>query len=567
MRITLSWFSRRAGKLSLWAAMSFMLLSLVLTACGSGTPVTLTPTPSQTCDQREATATAQAGSGSPASGTPTSNTPMMRFWRPGVIAVGLQEGGDFRNVLQDTVSQAVCSRIQSILGQNGPSVSLLRDGTGIPALITSNSFATLFLSVDDTKLVNIVNAINDKISDQEKITIGSGTTATITAAGPDFYTMVAPNDWIGGSPGGPPQRTSQALSCSSDSSNSAGSNQTVYVLDTIDTQLKMPPKPGSVPADCLGLQTDTKSYPFPPGMSEIGQGDQRLSQAFQEHGIFGSALIHHLAPQAHIHLIQVLNNYGVGDIESLIWGLSQVDPSTPGAIVNMSLTVVPPLACVENVWGDLPNWQLLKPEMLSSQIASRCDTKMIGLLKQKHFQRLYTPLGNMINSLVINGDHLVAAAGNDSADANGNPSIRLPADAPAAYCGVIAVSAAITPIGNTRAGWQYGNPGVLAPFSNVPYPWAGHCLNVYSPSFGPLGQGTDQLHGVVALGMTICSLFLQQPSGSTEPIPGDVDWSGTSFATTTVSGNLAADNLVVEKASPALAPGHSFREDQPCVNA
>src|SRR5262249_23700241 len=63
-----------------------------------------------------------------------------------------------------------------------------------------------------------------------------------------------------------------------------------------------------------------------------------------DHGLFIAGIVHSLAPNAHIHLIRVLNDYGVGTIETLARGLDAVlpeiavDPSTR-IIMNCSLTI------------------------------------------------------------------------------------------------------------------------------------------------------------------------------------------------------------------------------------
>lgn len=510
--------------LSRWIAVSLILLSVILTACEGNTP---NPVNKNTCakaatdDIAQATANAQ-NTGTSGTNTSPHATSKMHFWRAGVIAVSLKlKGGS-----QGVDKTAIVNCLNAILGKNA--VHPLREDTKIPNLITlnlsANKIAVLFLSVNDAQMINIINTINRQIR-----TINAGLSVTVTGASPDWLSVGSPDDYIGGSPGGLPQEPGTQPQCSS--SHPAGEDQDVYVLDTAPSQ-------ESIPVDCPAGSIVPTLYSFSADMVNQGSNDNRLNQAFKEHGIFVSALIHHLAPDAHIHLIQVLNDYGVGDVQSLLWGLSQV--SVPGAIVNISLTAVPPPACVDSIWQNLPAWQQPQSgQTPASQFASCTDPG-----SQSDVYQRYIPLGDAISGLAADKTlHpiLVAAAGNDSADA-ANP---LPADAPAAYCGVISVAAAQTKVGNN---WSYSSQTPLAAFSNSPS-WYGTCLSST--------EQTDQLHDMVALGQNICSLFPQPPDEFAL-------WQGTSFATAIVSGNLAAGNLLVNGRSITAVNGQSFSEDQPC---
>lgn len=508
-----------SGNLPRWVAVGFVLLSILLTACEADTH---NPVNGNTC-AKTATDTAQATAAAIGSINASPHaTYTMHFWRAGVIAVSLK----LKSGSQGVDKTAIVNCLNAVLGKNA--VRPLPEGTKIPNLITLNlstkKIAVLFLSVNDAQMINIINTINRQIK-----AINAGLNVIVTGASPDWLSIGSPDDYIGGSPGGLPQEPGTQPQCSS--SNSAGGNRDVYVLDTA-------PSSESIPVDCPAGRIVPTLYSFSADMINLGSNDNRLNQTFKEHGVFVSALIHHLAPDANIHLIQVLNDYGVGDVQSLLWGLSQV--SVPGAIVNMSLTAVPPPACVDSIWQNLPAWQQpASGQTPTSQFASCADAGSQSTVYQR-----YVPLGDVISGLATDKmlhPILVAAAGNDSAGS----STPLPADAPAAYCGVISVAAAQTKVGGN---WSYNNQTPLAPFSNSPS-WYGNCLSST--------EQTDQLHDMVAVGQSICSLFPQPPDEFAL-------WSGTSFATAIVSGNLAAGNLAVNGGSITAVNGQSFSEDQPC---
>jgi hypothetical protein len=103
----------------------------------------------------------------------------------------------------------------------------------------------------------------------------------------------------------------------------------------------------------------------------------------------------------------------------------------------------------------------------------------------------------------------------------------------------------------------------LAQFSNLPYIDDGpngpstnqqNCLLVH-PAVAPSATSTSgpmsvsiitrqvPKHALWALGVGVCSLYLVNPDvRDLAPPAGFADWSGTSFATAFISGNLAANN-------------------------
>ncbi len=265
------------------------------------------------------------------------------------------------------------------------------------------------------------------------------------------------------------------------------------------------------------------------------------SNELREHGLFVSEIIHNIAPLASIRLIRVLNDYAVGDLNALIYGLQliydeQIRDQIRGAIVNMSLGVMPPPKCLQSIWTDLPNWENQYGGTQNHPQANMnaCNGPSAVITNNSNLTRLYVPLGLMINELATVGDHLVAAAGNDTT--------AFGAELPAAFCNVIAVGATMTNVSNN---WHYTPQTMLVPTSNIPYFDGTNCLNVDLANGSLVEQSGQPDHAVVALGFHICSLLLHGESDPPGGTQGLAIWKGTSFSTAIISGNLASNGGVL----------------------
>ncbi len=301
--------------------------------------------------------------------------------------------------------------------------------------------------------------------------------------------------------------------------------------------------------------------------------------AISKHGLFVSGIIHNLAPSATIHLVRVLDDYGVGDLVTLTNALSTIEnsPEDPhNVIVNLSLSIEPPSDCLIPVWQ---NGVALYMRSSSDPTLnmSQCRTATLagatgGELYQK---RLILPLGLVIQNMISEGFTVVAAAGNDSKGTN----THYGADFPAAFCGVYAAAAS----SSTASGdWQSSTAAMpLSDFSNDPYAvgsnGATQCLYVptgsTSASLTQIGyESATPANNLVAPGEGVCSLYLhvgdtRDPNDANTPDPNHptimlsdewtATWSGSSFATAMVSGNLAAG------APNPTAPAWKFLE--PCA--
>jgi hypothetical protein len=147
-----------------------------------------------------------------------------------------------------------------------------------------------------------------------------------------------------------------------------------------------------------------------------------------DHGLFIAGIIRTLAPEAHIHLIQVLNNYGVGTMAALLEGIMRLRAEIlqPGGItvVNSSLTITFPfdesqMNPAEGSWMEVL-WKILH-EIMGDAL------KNLLVLNVRTFYELLKMPDTM----------LFAAAGNDGEKNKADAEARYPA----AFEGVYGVGA------------------------------------------------------------------------------------------------------------------------------
>jgi hypothetical protein len=220
-----------------------------------------------------------------------------------------------------------------------------------------------------------------------------------------------------------------------------------------------------------------------------------------DHGLFVAGIIRTLAPQASLQLIEVLNPYGVGTVETIALGMQQLanrPDTTQPLLINLSLVLnIPPADLLDELKKQDPMWEPFTQQTLeeSSQILELVCAELSG---QNAF--------------------LVAAAGNDgSSFANSHPLPHYPA-AYHSVLGVGALNADDTP----------------APYSNACDDLLTEGLAVFGGSVDPLLNGdADPQHGM--LGVYASQQF---PSAQINE-NGWARWSGTSFATPTLTGTIA----------------------------
>jgi hypothetical protein len=314
-----------------------------------------------------------------------------------------------------------------------------------------------------------------------------------------------------------------------------------------------------------------------------------------DHGLYISGLVHEAAPRAQIRLIRVLNDYGIGDLQSILIGVETVagNPDTLAKllnidpqrriVVNMSLGFGPPTDCLVGVYS---HWQALQQAedavvqttKQPSQTSISCPTDKTpsGATPTTEANQPYRTsldqliLGNggahaaltLSLSLAISAlrsvnkqiDAVVAAAGNES-----TPEIKLDADLPAAICGVLPAGA--TDVKSMLSLSSTPDPNLLglAPFSNrplletIPANFPRLCLDVSSsPDVGaPITVTLEQMGvpSMIAVGVNTCGVYASPvppttAGGGASPSPSHMAfWDGTSFAAGFASGYVARQGV------------------------
>jgi hypothetical protein len=223
-----------------------------------------------------------------------------------------------------------------------------------------------------------------------------------------------------------------------------------------------------------------------------------------DQGTFIAGIIHELAPTAHLHLIEVLNKYGVGTYRSLTWGInviSKLQSKGTRTVVNCSLTLAyHPDECEKGQ----SSWEKLFCILQAT----------LGI----NF------LAGLEGQLALLSRHtIVAAAGNDAELGAAQPKPRYPAAFPA----VLGVGALTH---------QYTE----AEYSNQPDDPATAGVAAFGGDVDPAArEKSHPSYGI--LGLYTCPEF---PDGSRSVPPtknetGWARWAGTSFATAVVSGAIA----------------------------
>ena len=253
-----------------------------------------------------------------------------------------------------------------------------------------------------------------------------------------------------------------------------------------------------------------------------------------DHGLFVAGIIHSIAPCANIHLIEVLNPYGVGDFRSIIRGLNFAlnrDFARNGNlklpfVVNCSLTLNLP-------WKeDHLRTIVSKDEDCFVDLYTDFDRRleeMILKLVQKGIKNQVNAFEAIFDGIVAQNSRVIAAAGNDRRPGQETiPEARYPA----AFDSVLGVGAISRHPASINTG-QFKT----ASYSNK--------------ADIPVNIGIATIGGEEGEGEGVLGLYLGKFPGGEANRTKWAWWSGTSFATPVLSGISAA--LLSDKISSPSA--------------
>lgn len=244
-----------------------------------------------------------------------------------------------------------------------------------------------------------------------------------------------------------------------------------------------------------------------------------------DHGLFIAGIVHSIAPEAEIHLIEVLNQYGVGDFTSFVEGLQKVyteEIYRPGRklVINCSWMLEFPrdeLHCHhKNQMGD-PDAEFERAILEFSE----SDQTLLPMLRSL-FEEFYEK-----------GRQAIAAAGNDGKREHQN---RIRTRYPAALTKVTGVGALPNTLERNDIG-KY-RPSVFSNMSDLPEI-----------------EGIATLGGEEGEGNGVLGLYIGEfPDGSSNQSKW-AWWAGTSFAAPVLTGAVAVvlSSSSIDRTDAAIA--------------
>ena len=283
------------------------------------------------------------------------------------------------------------------------------------------------------------------------------------------------------------------------------------------------------------LDTVTNTYKAPGWIQPVGHENYKMT----DHGLFVAGIIHSLARNAEIHLYQVLNPYGVGDMTSVTNALNEFyenfASSCKQLVVNMSLTFNMPLEeghiVLKDGRLDEVGKQILsyKPRPFVTWLCKILNY-IFGWPILPWFDRQVQPLEDICDKLNRQGAHVIAAAGNDRK--TGQPHARYPA--------------ALDIVLGVGALPKFNPTLVSAPLSGASY----SNLSDRPKEIGITTFGGEEGEAQGVLGIYVGDFPSIGKSGSKASENGWAWWCGTSFATPIISG-ITAIALTGQPPSPS----------------
>lgn len=289
-----------------------------------------------------------------------------------------------------------------------------------------------------------------------------------------------------------------------------GTGVTVYVLDTalsstaIQSAVAQWGSSNPLLNDLLsGSNPIQFVYADPDAFTDEDFYQPEHNYTMSDHGLFVASIIKDIAPNATIKVIEVLNEYGVGSLESIAHGfaIAAADVTENAKVlVNASLVLKvaqPDAAWLEQYAKQDPFWADFPPTEITNLVTPE--------------QRIVALFGGDLPYVKV-----VAAAGNDNKD---TLTERPPARYPAAFEGVLGIGAL-----------NHDNLTATT-YSNLCDTPVGDGLAVFGGDAN--GPDADSQHGIIGV---YTGPF---PSGQ-QNTTGWARWAGTSFSTPIITGILAS---------------------------
>ncbi|MBV8719186.1 MAG: S8/S53 family peptidase [Chloroflexi bacterium] len=245
--------------------------------------------------------------------------------------------------------------------------------------------------------------------------------------------------------------------------------------------------------------------------------------AMADHGLFVAGVVHDvLAGRGRVHLIRILNDYGIGDLFAITHALA-VLPSlllqseSTRLVINLSLGI------------DLPIPARLLDRWLPQVAGNVKALRERGPEVAELLDLLHANLRDVVDGLTERGILVVAATGNDALRLDVDPGDPPPPRFPARYDDVLGVAATRRDLHTAS---DFSNRGELAAPA-----WPGDVStfggSVVAASAPDQPATTDPVDNLVGI--------FSGPSlpGGAPNASGWVRWAGTSFSTPVVAGAAA----------------------------
>jgi hypothetical protein len=275
-----------------------------------------------------------------------------------------------------------------------------------------------------------------------------------------------------------------------------------------------------------------------------------------DHGLFVAGIIHSIAPEAKLHLYEVLNHQGVGDLISIAQGFWKVFNrfSRRRLVVNASLVLkIPrlnhPVADFDEAFMEkiVQAWQTRKEEWKNEKNEKRLTEKWLSKAGEEWLAHQGEAIEWICDHLYIRNSRVIAAAGNDWRKDENEP--RPKSGYPAAFEPVLGVGA-LPKNAQRDANLRYpvshysnrsDEPEVVGVTTLGGEPGEGNgILGVYIGEFPDMKYRLEQypwwLRPIMWLIFTIKWGNCIRPKNESDW----AWWCGTSFATPIVAGFTAA---------------------------